>query len=55
MDTEYFGDNGRSGNLEGKDNFLHAYKSVQNSKDKEDSLVSSSRSTDCALYINYIC
>jgi hypothetical protein len=54
MDTEYFGGNGRSGNLEGKD-FLHAYKSVQNSKDKEDSLVSSSRSTDCALYINYIC
>ncbi|RCV32495.1 hypothetical protein SETIT_7G007400v2 [Setaria italica] len=37
METECFGENARSGDLEGKD-FLHAYKSVLSSKDKEDSL-----------------
>ncbi|CAN6247885.1 unnamed protein product [Urochloa humidicola] len=37
METECFGENARSGNLEGKD-FLHAHNSVVSSKDKEDSL-----------------
>ncbi|KAG2570280.1 aluminum-activated malate transporter 1-like [Panicum virgatum] len=37
METECFGENARSENLEGKD-FLHAYKSVLSSKEKEDSL-----------------
>ncbi|CAN6242381.1 unnamed protein product [Urochloa humidicola] len=37
METECFGEDARSGNVEGKD-FLHAHKSVLSSKDKEDSL-----------------
>ncbi|KAF8749584.1 hypothetical protein HU200_012599 [Digitaria exilis] len=37
METECFGENARSGNLEGKD-FHDAYKSILSSKDKEDSL-----------------
>ncbi|OEL13030.1 Aluminum-activated malate transporter 1 [Dichanthelium oligosanthes] len=37
MESECFGENARSANLEGK-GFLHAYKSVLSSKDKEDSL-----------------
>lgn len=45
METECFGENARSGNLEGKE-FFDAYKSVLSSKDKEDSLVSSSYFTD---------
>jgi len=51
METECFGENARSENLEGKD-FLHAYKSVLSSKEKEDSLVSSSHLAECALYIS---
>nr|CAB3480642.1 unnamed protein product [Digitaria exilis] len=37
METECFGENARSGNLEGKD-FHDAYMSILSSKDKEDSL-----------------
>jgi hypothetical protein len=40
METECFGENARSKNLEGKD-FLYTYKNVLSTKDKEDSLVSS--------------
>ncbi|CAL5018681.1 unnamed protein product [Urochloa decumbens] len=38
METECFGEDARSRNLEGQD-FLHAYKSVLSSKDKEDTLI----------------
>jgi len=53
METECFGENARSENLEGKD-FFHAYKSVLSSKEKEDSLVSSSHLAECVqlLYIS---